>query len=187
GRDFSQAVELYPSSRTRIGYAQHLLQRGLYEDALGQLERHEGSLDIDAVALLTAMARWNRNQGEDRDAALGEFVRLALARTGPNALEALTHAVHGLVANERAAEALPLLEPWGDAPEVQALKARTLLAIGDTAGAANHAERALEKLDRQPVGLRRWVALVFTALGRQNEALSAWLAVVPEDRVDNDT
>ncbi len=187
--DLSVSVELYPSSRGRLTYAQHLLARGAADDALAQLERNRGGPDVEATALVRAMALWQRNGTNDREEAIREFLRLSGECEGGNELEALTHAVHGLIVLNRADEAKRLLETKKQRLtfEADVLSARVCLALGERDLATEHAVQALSTLDRQPTGLRRWLAIVFGSLGKKEVALDVWERTVPERTVDNDT
>lgn len=187
--DLSASVELYPSSRGRLTYAQHLLGRGAADEALAQLERIRGGPDLEATALVRAMSLWQRNSASDRDEAVREFVRLSSECEGGNEVEAVTHAVHALVVLNRASEAKRLLETKTGRLtfEVTILLARVFLALGERELATEHALQGLGTLDRQPTGLRRWLAIVFGSLGKTELALDVWERTVPERAVDNDT
>jgi tetratricopeptide (TPR) repeat protein len=188
GADLGRSVEMHPSSRGRLILAQHLIARGLCEEALSQLERNHAAHDKETTHLLRAVAWWQRNQGDERDRALAEFTRIA-GVDGPNELLALTHAVHGLLSKNRANEASQLLESKakGLGARTYILSARVLLALGEKEAATTVALNALQNFDDQPIWIQRWLALLFASLDRRADALSVWLRVVPEDVLDGDT
>lgn len=187
--DLSTAVEEHPCDRTRLTFAQHLLNRERHDEALSQLQRAQGDQAKSEVDFYTALARWQRNEANDRQEAVASFVRLARLCEGAQKLDALTQAVHALVVMGRVSEAADLLDEVDSqfANQVSVLRARVAWASGDREAAVAHAEYAMEALGQQPALLRRWLALLLTALGRRADALTVWLRTVPPDVLDNDT